>query len=114
VAGRGGGVPRGWFLSGRAAAGVGARRRCRPGAVFLRAGAAGVRGPKRSVAGAPRRWPVVAAQRGVAAALNGRPPPRAPRKPAQRLFANPSFFSMPLSFGAAFSAQHGLHVSAEH
>ena len=84
------------------------------GAVFLWAAAAGVRGPKRNVAGAPRRWPVVAAQRGVAAALNGRPPPCAPRKPAQRLFTAAAFLSLPPSFGAAFSAQHGLHASAEH
>ena len=84
------------------------------GAVFLWAAAAGVRGPKRSVAGAPRRWPVVAAERGVAAALNGRPRPRAPRQPEQRLFAHRSIFTVPPTLGTPFSPQHGLHVSAEH
>jgi hypothetical protein len=56
----------------------------------------------------------VAAERGVVAALNGRPPPRAPRKPEQRLFAQRSIFTVPPALGTPFSPQHGLHVSAEH
>ena len=102
MAGRGGGVPRGWFLSGGGAAGVGARRRRGWGCFFSRAAP-----PSAGQSAALRR----AAARPFGSRARRRGGPKRGRRrvrgasraaafcPAGR------FFAVPLSFGTPFSPQ---------